>query len=109
MIVRFKLSLSNPNAEQWVAWKDLEPELAKLMIQFECVELSREYDDANFEKVVVLQYESEQQLNKLLNKAGRLAGEIGLEVDMKYREIIDSPCQNLIRKHKKKYKVTLPF
>ena len=104
MIVKFNLTLSNPTTENWQVWKGLEDEIREIITQEECVELSREYDDVNFEKKVTLQYESDKHLCRVIVKVTNFTRLNGLEVDMTDRVKVSSPSLDLNQNHKLKYK-----
>jgi hypothetical protein len=105
MIVKFKLQLTEPTAENWVIWKGLEEEIKSIVSLYGATEIEREYDEVNFEKVVILEYDSDDDLCKLLNRVGRLAGKNDLEIDMTEREKLSSHSQDLIKEHKNKYQL----
>ena len=89
MIIQFELQLTNNKAENWVAWKGLEPELRNYAIHFGIEEFDLEYDDENFIKKVSLRYESEKQLCKLQMEASICAGRHGLEIEMISRKMLE--------------------
>ena len=108
MVTRFKLELTNKTPANWAVWKILEPEFKRSADKLGVSEFDFEYDDENFVKVFSVEYESDDELCKLMTEAAVCAGKHGLEVELISREILECPSQNLIHQHKLKYK-TPPF